>query len=166
MSTAVNAVAAAVAWLEHRPFAIEIAQSTWLFPIIETVHVLALTLVVGSVFVMDSRLLGLTGRDRSVSEVIAGALPWTWSAFAVACGAGGLLFSSKATTYYVNWPFRIKLVCLALAGVNMLVFHLVTARDMASWDRGAPPPAARAAAIVSLTLWVVIVASGRWIGFT
>jgi hypothetical protein len=152
-------------WLEHRPFAIAIAESTWLFPIVETLHVLALSVVVGSVAMMDLRLLGVGSKQRAASEVIASSLPWAWSAFAVAFVAGSLLFTSKAVSYYGNLPFRIKMVCLALAAVNMLVFHLFTARDMAAWDRGRPPLAARVAAACSLTLWIVIVAAGRWIGF-
>jgi hypothetical protein len=115
---------------------------------------------------MDLRLLGVGSKDRAASEVISSSLPWAWSAFAVAFVAGSMLFSSKAATYYVNLPFRIKMLCLALAAVNMLVFHFYTARGMAAWDRGTPPRAARFAAACSLTLWVVIVAAGRWIGFT
>jgi hypothetical protein len=157
---------AMMTWLEHRPFAVAIAESTWLFPIVETVHVLALTVVVGSVAMMDLRLLGVGSKDRAASEVISSSLPWAWSAFAVAFGAGSMMFSSKAATYYVNVPFRIKMLCLALAAVNMLFFHFFTARGMAAWDRGAPPRAARLAAACSLTLWVVIVATGRCIGFT
>jgi hypothetical protein len=157
---------AMMTWLEHRPFAVAIAESTWLFPIVETVHVLALTVVVGSVAMMDLRLLGVGSKDRAASEVISSSLPWAWSAFAVAFGAGSMMFSSKAATYYVNVPFRIKMLCLALAAVNMLFFHFFTARGMAAWDRGTPPRAARLAAACSLTLWVVIVATGRWIGFT
>jgi hypothetical protein len=159
-------VPAMMTWLEHRPFAIAIAESTWWFPIVETIHVLALTVVVGSVAMMDLRLLGVGSRARAASEVIASSLPWTWSAFAVAFIAGSLLFSSKAATYYANLPFRIKMVCLALAAMNMLFFHFFTARGMASWDRGTPPRAARLGASFSLTLWIVIVATGRWIGFT
>jgi len=155
-----------LAWLEHRPFAVSIAESTWLFPFIETVHVLALTVVFGSVVMMDLRLLGIGSKDRAVSEVITTTWPWTWIAFAITATAGSLLFSSKATTYYVNLPFRIKLVCLGLAGVNLLIFHLLTARRMARWDRGTPPTVARLAGAVSLMLWIVIVATGRWIGFT
>ncbi len=153
-------------WLEHRPFAVAIAESTWAFPIAETVHVLAVTVVIGSVAMMDLRLLGIRSKDREASDVIASALPWAWSAFAVALVAGSLMFSSKAVSYYNNIPFRIKVACLALAAVNMLVFHLFTARGMAQWDRGTPPRAARLAAGISLTLWVIIVATGRWIGFT
>jgi hypothetical protein len=159
-------VLAMMTWLEHRPFAIGIAESTWLFPIVESLHVLALTVVVGSVAMMDLRLLGVGAKDRAASEVISSSLPWAWSAFVVAFCAGALMFSSKAATYYVNLPFRIKMFCLALAAVNMLVFHFFTARGMAAWDRGTPPGAARFAAACSLTLWVVIVATGRWIGFT
>jgi hypothetical protein len=66
----------------------------------------------------------------------------------------------------VNVPFRIKMACLALAAANMVFFHLFTAKGMATWDRGPPPRAARFAAACSLTLWIVIVAAGRWIGFT
>ncbi len=161
----VSTVPAVVTWLEHRPFAISIAESTWCFPIVETIHVLALTVVVGSVAMMDLRLLGVGNKDRPASEVIAGSLPWAWSAFAVAFVAGSLMFCSKAASYYVNLPFRIKVVCLALAALNMLVFHLFTARDMPSWDSGKPPLGARLAATFSLTLWVIIVAAGRWVGF-
>jgi hypothetical protein len=167
MSLFVASTAPAVfTWLEHRPFSIAIAESTWLFPIVETVHVLALTVVVGSVAMMDLRLLGVGNKDRAVSDVISSSLPWAWSAFAVAFIAGSMLFSSKAVTYYSNVPFRIKIACLALAALNMLVFHLFTARGMASWDHGRPPLAARLAAGFSLALWIVIVATGRWIGFT
>ena len=155
-----------MAWLEQRSFAVAIAQSSWLFPILEIVHLLGLTVVVGSVFMMDLRLLGLWGRDRTVSEVISSALPWTWSAFLVTFIAGALLFSSNASTYYGNLPFRIKLGCLALAAANMLVYHLGVARELSRWERTTPPPAARAAGAISLILWIIVVASGRWIGFT
>jgi hypothetical protein len=166
MSLLVSTAPAVITWLEHRPFSVSIAESTWLFPIVETTHVLALTIVIGSVAMMDLRLLGVGNKDRAVSEVISSSLPWAWSAFAVAFIAGSLMFCSKAVSYYSNVPFRIKIVCLALAALNMLVFHLFTARSMASWDHGRPPLAARIAAGFSLTLWVVIVATGRWIGFT
>ena len=166
MSASTTAIPAVVTWLEHRPFAIAIAESTWFFPIVETIHVLALTVVVGSVAMMDLRLLGVGNKDRPASEVIASSLPWAWSAFAVAFIAGSLMFSSKASTYYTNVPFRIKMVCMGLAALNMLIFHFYTAKGMATWDRGRPPLGARLAATFSLTLWVIIVATGRWIGFT
>jgi hypothetical protein len=156
----------ACSWLENLSFPTEIRESAWLFPTIETVHVFALVLVVGSIMMVDLRLLGLGNRDRPFRELAAEALPWTWSAFVVAAIAGSLLFSSKAVTYYGNIPFRLKMACLLLAGINMAAFHLLGTRQVASWDRGKPPLAAKFAGGFSLTLWITIVAAGRWIGFT
>lgn len=153
-------------WLQNLAFPTEIRESDWLFPTIETVHVLALVLVVGSISMVDLRLLGLANRSRPVSEVMAQALPWTWSAFVAAALAGLLLFSSKAVTYYGDLPFRIKMACLLLAGFNMLYFHRITQRRHSNWDLGAPPTAVKLAGGLSLALWIVIVGAGRWIGFT
>jgi hypothetical protein len=152
--------------LEHMPLALAIAKSSWLFPIIETLHVLAFTVVVGSIGMLDMRLLGVGFMGRSISDLMRSVLPWTWSAFAGAASCGLLLFCSKASTYYPNLPFRIKMLCLALAATNMLVFHLVNTRNIGAWDVGAPPLRVRATGAASLSLWITIVAAGRWIGFT
>jgi hypothetical protein len=153
-------------WLQNLSFPTEIRESVWLFPTIETVHVFAVVLVVGSIMTVDLRLLGLGNRDRPFTDVANEALPWTWSAFALAAIAGSLLFSSKAVTYYGDIPFRLKMACLLLAGINMGVFHLLGTRQLAAWDRGTAPFAAKFAGGASLSLWIVIVGAGRWIGFT
>jgi hypothetical protein len=152
--------------LQDLSFPSDIRESDWLFPTIETVHVLALVLVVGSILMVDLRLLGIVNRERSVRSVTAERLPVTWSAFLVAAVAGSFLFSSKAVTYYDDFPFRLKMVCLVLAGINMAWFHTFTYRRVAEWDRGSPPAAARIAGGISLILWVAIVGAGRWVGFT
>lgn len=160
------AVVEACEWLQDLTFPTLIRESDSLFPTIETMHVLALVLVVGSISMVDLRLLGIANRSRPVTEVIAQALPWTWSAFIVAASAGLLLFSSKAVTYYSDLPFRIKMVCLVMVGLNMAYFHRFTQPRMGSFDRGAPPASAKIAGGLSLLLWIVIVGTGRWIGFT
>jgi hypothetical protein len=144
----------------------QIRESDWMFPTIETVHVFALVLVVGTIMTVDLRLLGVANKERPFSEVAAEMLPWTWTAFAIAALAGLLMFSSKALTYYGNIPFRLKMVCLLLAGINMAMFHWLGTRRLAAWDRGRPPLTARLAGGASLLLWTTIVAAGRWIGFT
>jgi hypothetical protein len=153
-------------WLQSLPFSQEIAESEWLFPTIETLHVLALVLVVGSIALVDLRLLGLRACERPFSQVAREMLPWTWTAFAVAAMAGGLMFASKATTYAANVPFQLKMLCLGLAAINMLAFHCVGNRRQSEWDTTATPLAAKLAGGLSLALWVTIVAAGRWIGFT
>ena len=152
--------------LEASDIGTAVRESSWLFPIIETVHVFALVLVVGSIARVDLRLLGVRARSRTVSAAAAEWLPWTWSCFVLALGSGLLMFCSAAQKYADNLPFRIKLGLLALAGINMLVFQTATARGQAHWDSEAsPPPAAKLAGAISLTLWIGVVTAGRWIGY-
>lgn len=154
-------------WIESTPVATAIRQSTWLFPAIETVHVLATVLVVGSITMLDLRLLNLAWRDYSIREVHEDVLPWVWTSFAVAALAGSLLFSSSATKYYHNVPFRIKMVLLLLVGINAAVFELGTYRRVQnSQEETRIPVLAKMAGALGLILWIAVVACGRWIGFT
>jgi hypothetical protein len=138
----------------------------WLFPEIETAHVLALALVFGSIFMVDLRLLGVTSRDSPVSRLSAECLPYTWIAFMCAVISGSLLFASRAHTYFHNLQFQLKFVCMALAGLNMAVFHCGAYRHVLEWDtRLPPPPAARLAGVLSIALWTAVIFFGRWIGF-
>jgi hypothetical protein len=154
-------------WLETSGLGTAVSQSTWLFPAIETVHVIALALVVGSIAVLDLRLLDRTWRVRAVTELTLDVLPWTWTSFAVAATSGFLVFASVATKYSADTPFRIKMVLLLLAGANMLAFHRFTYRSVAAWDVNAPTPAAaKLAGGLSLLFWIGVVTCGRWVGFT
>jgi hypothetical protein len=102
----------------------------------------------------------------SPGEVIADVLPWTWVSFVVAACSGALLFSSNATHYWGTVPFRAKMLVLALAGLNMVLFHTTTFRSIDVWDRGKHTPlAAKVSGGVSLGLWIGVVSLGRWIGF-
>jgi Family of unknown function (DUF6644) len=153
-------------WLQDTAIATAIRENEILFPWIETVHVLAIVLVVGSISIVDLRLLGWASRDRPVKQVLRDVLPLTWGAFGVAAIAGGLLFSSKAVDYAHNFFFQGKMVLMALAGVNMVIFHAFSGRDVARWSNAEPPLTARIAGSASLILWIAVVAFGRWIGFT
>lgn len=152
--------------LQSLPFAEAISQNAYLFPTIESLHVLAFTFTVGSIAIVDLRLLGLAGRDQPVSRMLREIVPWTWAGFVAAFIFGFLLFSSQAEKYFDNGSFRWKMILMALAGVNMLIFHLFTERGMAKWDRGITPIGAKLAGGISIALWIGVVAFGRWIGFT
>ncbi len=153
--------------LENSGLADNIRENDILFPLIESVHVLAICLVVGSILAVDLRLLGLAWIHRSVSSVTRGVLPLTWGAFVVAVGSGGLMFISNATKYLGNGFFIAKMILIAVAGLNMAMFHLISAKDLPLWEneRRLPLPA-RLAGGLSILLWVTVVACGRWIGFT
>jgi hypothetical protein len=153
--------------LQDTSIATAIRENEILFPWIESIHVLAFVVVVGSISIVDLRLLGLASRERPVQGVLREVLPVTWGAFAVAATAGGLLFSSKALDYAHSGLFQAKMVLLALAGINMAVFHAFTGRTADRWKPTTPVPmAARTAGALSLILWIGVVACGRWIGFT
>lgn len=143
-----------------------IREVSILFPALESLHVIAVTLVVGTIAVVDLRLLGLASHRRSANRLINELLPFTWGAFALAVITGSLLFTSKSVDYAANVAFLAKLVVLFLAGLNMVVFHLGVHRRIASWDLAPTPPlAARAAGLFSLMLWATVIVLGRWIGF-
>jgi hypothetical protein len=138
-----------------------------MFPTIESAHVIAITTVIGSIAIVDLRLLGVTSHRKPVTELSTEVLPWTWAFFMVAAITGGLMFMSKAPAYFGNTPFRLKMVLLACAGLNMVAFHFLIYRSVHRWDRDVPTlRSAKIAGLLSLTFWIGVVAAGRWIGFT
>jgi hypothetical protein len=154
-------------WLEQTPVGASVRQSLWLFPILETLHLLGMTALLGVIGTFDLRLLGWVLRRLPVAQMAKKLLPWAWAGFSVQVVTGGLLFTSEAVKLSTNPAFRIKLLLIALAGVHGLVFHHWTRYgDMQAWDdRGALPLKARVAGLISLLLWAGVVAAGRWIGF-
>jgi hypothetical protein len=156
-----------IAYLEDSALAESIREGDTLFPFIESVHVVAFCLVVGSILVLDLRLLGLASIHRPVSRLARAILPVTWGAFALAAASGSLLFISNATKYLANGYFVAKMLLIVAAGLNMIIFHVLTARDLPLWEKEPSPPLrARLAGALSILLWIAVVACGRWIGFT
>lgn len=142
-----------------------VRESTFLFPAIESLHVLAITAMLGTIAVVDLRLMGWASRERPVDALMDEVLPFTRWAFAAAVVTGGLLFTSHATEYAHKLPFLAKMVLLLLALINILVFHRLTARSIHKWDRARLPLTARVGGALSLFVWIGVVATGRWIGF-
>ena len=136
-------------------------------PVVEATHVVAAVLLFGTVMVVDMRLLGLADSQRAYTRVSRETLRLTWLAFAVSVITGSLMFTTSPLTYFFNWAFQWKALALLVAGANMTVFQLLTARNVSAWNENARAPrAARIAGIASLVLWAAVVLLGRWIGFT
>ena len=153
--------------IEYSSLGITIAESTWMFPTIETVHVVALVTVIGTIALVDLRLVGVKGHALRVSQLARDTLPWTWGAFALAAVTGLLLFVSKASSYMANPYFLWKMVMLALAGFNMMYFHFFTYRTVEHWDLDPSVPiGAKIAGGLSLVFWLLVLFFGRAIGFT
>ncbi len=152
--------------LEDTSIATAVRENSVLFPWIECLHVLALATVVGSIAMLDLRLLGWVQRSRPATQVVAEVVPRVWLAFAVAAVTESLLFSSNAVTYAHNDFFRAKLVFLALLGVNTALFSRGPGRRIGDWDTALRPPVgARTAGVISLTLWIAVTLCGRFVGF-
>ena len=152
-------------WLQNTAVGTAVRTSLWLFPTIESFHIVGLALLIGAVARLDARLLGIHPRS-SVTEVAQSVMPWVWGGFALAVITGSFLFSSEAEGLYSNRAFRLKMLMLLLLGVNTAVYELIIRRNISSWDAdSATPAAARITAVVSLTLWVGVVVAGRWIAY-
>ena len=153
--------------IEYSSLGITVAESTWMFPTIETFHVIALVTVLGMIAIVDLRLIGVSSRALAVTKLSKDTLPWVWGAFILAALTGGLLFVSKATSYVANPYFLWKMFTLVLAGVNMMYFHLTTWRTVDHWEKDPSFPfTAKLAGWLSLVFWLAVVFFGRAIGFT
>jgi hypothetical protein len=153
-------------WLSQTGFSATLRESKWAEPIFESVHVLTLTLFLGFSVLLDLRLLGVLLRRRRVSEVLAQLNPWLFVGFTVMIVTGVLLFCGDPVAFYSTIFFRLKMIMLILAGINVLVFNWTVGRRVGAWDQDASTPAgAKVAAILSLVLWAGIIAAGRGIAY-
>lgn len=134
--------------------------------LLEGTHLIGLMLFAGTIFVVDLRLLGVTFRRTPVSVVSDKVLPLTVFGLVLVVVTGLALFYAKPLAYYHNIWFRVKLVVLALAMINIMVFHWRVQRNQAAWDASpTPPAAARASAVISLTTWIIVITMGRFIAY-
>jgi uncharacterized protein DUF6644 len=157
---------ATVTWLAATRASVAMAESVWLFPIVESVHVLGLALFLGMAVLLDLRLLGWFMRGLRLSTVVRRVLPWTVTGFGVMVVSGALTFLNAPVRYYTNVFFRAKVAMLLLAGLNAWIFHAGVYRRVEEWDRDrVTPVAARMAGMLSLVLWASIVVAGRMIAY-
>jgi hypothetical protein len=153
-------------WIQNLPWASGVKHSAWQFPVVESVHSLALSAMLWPTAILDLRLLDVVMRRRPVSQVAAQFLPWTWTGFIIMILSGAVLFASEAVKCYNSPFFRTKVVLLGVAGVNALVFHNTAFRGVASWDQDASTPwRAKLAGASSLLVWVGVVAMGRALAY-
>jgi uncharacterized membrane protein len=162
-----ESITALLEWLQASSWAVFIHKRAWAFTTVEVVHVFAIAMVISTIMIVDLRLLGFASRKRPVAELSRQVLPFTWAAFVLAVIAGSLLFISRATEYFENTMFWIKMALIVVAGINMAIFEFITVRDVKEWNLDpTPPPAARLAGGISITCWILVLVCGRLIAFT
>ena len=152
--------------MNEHPWSIALRESLFMWPLLESTHVLTLMVFVGTAAMLDLRLLGLSFRGVPASEFTDRLLPWTRGSFVVMAVTGLLLFYATPVRYYQNLFFRVKLILIVAAGLNIWLFHSRVHRDVHAWDTAPrPPKAARIAAIVSLAAWTGVVVTGRMVAY-
>ena len=146
-------------WLVNSPWSHVLNSYEWVFPVVQSVHFIGFALSIGTIAIVDLRLLGVGMRHQSPAGLAADLDPWTRLGIAVMLVTGFLMFSTDAVAYHFNPSFQFKMVCLALA----LVVHFTLRKWAVRAD--VPPIAGKAAALTSLALWTLVVAGGRMIAF-
>lgn len=153
-------------WLAETPGSIALHESQYMYSIVEGSHVLMLCLFLGTLVILDLRMLGLMLRNVSVGEVAARVLPWTFVGFAFMVVTGILLFYAIPVRSYQSVFFRLKVILLIVAGLNAWHYHRKAHRTVDQWGAAAKPPkSVRVSAMVSLTTWTIVIFAGRFIAY-
>jgi len=158
---------ALVQWLQNTSWATGIRESLNLYPALYTLHIFGFVIMVTATSVLDLRLLGLGLANRSVSSVSNLAIPWARLGLGANLITGFLVFAAQAVDMYTNTAFRVKMLLVLFAGMNVALVEMTIRRNEGGWgERGRAPGVARFSAVVSILLWLGIVAMSRVIGFT
>jgi hypothetical protein len=144
-------------------------QWLWLYPSVETVHIVGIGLLFGSIAVLDLRLLGLS-RTISVRTLARHVLPWTAASFLLIIPSGLLMFTAHASEFIDSPVFVLKMCLIMAAGLNAALFHTMVFRTADVWDaedmrKLPPPPSARVSAALSLLIWISVIACGRLLAY-
>jgi len=151
-------------WLESSGLGQMMRRSAWMYPIVEIIHIVGFVILVGAVVMFDLRVLGL-GRGLPVPALARHLLRWSWVGLALVVPAGLMMFTAHATEFATNPAFLLKLTLLATAAVNVAFFHMVPYRSVGAWDIAGAPGAARAAAVLSMVIWIGVITCGRLIAY-
>jgi hypothetical protein len=155
-------VPAIIHWMQNSDIGTGIRESIWLFPIVETTHVLALALSVGVLVWFDLRLMGWGMKHEPVSQIHKQVMPFAFVGFTIMILTGVLLFWSEAEKCYLSGFFRLKVLFLVLAALNAGIFELGTKKSIEDWDKyPVPPPKARMAGLISILSWTAVIVAGR-----
>jgi hypothetical protein len=152
-------------YIQHTSWATWLRQADFAFPLIEGTHIMALSLSVGLIVLLDLRLLRLAFQSEPVSKVMHQVMPWALPGFAIMFITGLVLFLAQAESVYTNDYFRVKMLMLIALGLNAAIYQFRFYPHMAEWDVSAVPPGAKAVAVTSLLLWMIVIACGRLMAY-
>ena len=153
-------------WLGATAASALIQNVSWIIPLVQTIHILAISIILSSVAMLDLRLLGLAGKRVTISGMAERFLPWIWGALVVLASTGAILITGEPDRSLLNPAFQIKMALVVAAIVVTLIFQHTVRRNAAFWDLSpARRRSARLTALISLAIWLAIAICGRLIAY-
>jgi uncharacterized membrane protein SirB2 len=153
-------------WLEHTSVSETIQSISWIVPTVQTIHILAITVVAGSILMINLRLLGVFAADQPLKDVSARFLPFVWWTLLVLLATGAIMIIGEPPRSLKNPAFQLKMMLLVAALIVTGLFQLLQRRDPAFGDaRTGRRGAAATIAVLSMLLWTGIIFAGRWIAY-
>jgi hypothetical protein len=153
-------------WLEHTSLSGTIQRVDWIVPAVQTIHILAITVIATSALMIDLRLVGVFSADRPLKEISARFLPLVWWPLPVLLVTGAIMIIGEPARSLKNPAFQLKMALLVTVLVVTLIYQFLLRRDPAL---GSPASGRRAAAAtvatLSMLLWAGIIFAGRWIAY-
>ncbi|MDB6084390.1 MAG: hypothetical protein JWN43_2271 [Gammaproteobacteria bacterium] len=157
---------ALIGWIEGTSLNQRVQNVFWIIPVIQTIHILSVSIVISSMAMLDLRLMGLVGTQHSVAASAHRFMPWLWGALAVLLLTGTVLIIGEPGRSLGNWVFQLKMGLLGLAIILSLAFTRKLKQDLTFWERSSSArTSSRILGVLLLTLWVGIVICGRWIAY-
>ena len=154
------------AWLEHTSLSETIQSVSWIVPTVQTIHILAITVVAGSILMINLRLIGVFAADQPLKDVSSRFLPFVWWPLLVLLATGAIMIIGEPPRSLKNPAFQLKMTLLVSALIVTGIFQLLQRRDPAFGDaRAGRRGAAATIAVVSMLLWTGIIFAGRWIAY-
>ena len=153
-------------WLAGTELSLLFSTVSWIVPLVQTIHILAIAIVIASMAMLNLRVVGIAGRSHGVGQMAERFLPWMWRALPVLVATGAMLIVAEPPRSLLNPLFQAKMGLLLVVVLLTVGFQAMLKTRAAGWDADAGvPPGARLIAVLSLIVWVAIIFAGRWIAY-
>lgn len=153
-------------WISNQPLSLTIGTNFWVIPILQTIHILAIATAFGSALMINLRILGLTGKSRTLTQTVRRFLPWIWWALLALALTGIGMILGEPVRELINPVFWIKMTLVIATILVTIGFQALARRNMARWEVGFDGRVAlRAGAVGIIFLWCAVMVAGRWIAY-
>ena len=155
-----------VDWLSQTPLSLAIQTREWIIPTIQSVHIVAIAVVMGSVFMIELRIWGWAGRDQTVSETTARFGPWLIGALGVLLVTGAVMVIGEPERELLALSFWLKMSLVAVGTIVAIAFQRAVERRDRAWEPAiVDRRLIKAAAFVVLLIWLGVIVLGRLIAY-